>query len=109
MADPLTQSLPTTTSGLNKTPLSLHIASLFAAAKVSPEPGLLLVAILFWAMTGLESDHDPELLTELAGDAAEQEQANPRETYESLALPELEAVSTLKDAAIRLVRHLQPA
>ncbi len=101
-------SLPATTSGLNKTPLSLHVASLFETAKASPEPGLLLVAILFWAMTGLQ-DHDPELLTELAGNAAESEQANPRRTYEELALPELETASTLEEAARQLVRHLQPA
>lgn len=90
---------------LNKTPLSLHLLHLFQAAKTTPEPGLLVVAMIFWLVKN-PGDLDPGPLQEWAGVAAGAEQDDLEATYNNLADPELAQAKTLKQAGARMATVL---
>lgn len=104
---PVLQSKPRATNAtvLNATPLSVHVMTLFEQAKTKPVPGLVLVALLWWA-----AENHPELaeVEAIAAAAEADELADPKATYERLATEELLATSTLEQAARMLVRLLQP-
>ncbi len=109
-AQPL-QSLKTTAT-LNETPLSQHVMTLMKKAHVTPQPGLLLTSLLFWATDNLEVD--PLWAEDATGQAALAEQQDPEALYANLKdaeTPILEA-ETLVEAAralLRLMGDLIPA
>jgi hypothetical protein len=102
---------PTSVKSLNETALSQHMMQLFRAKKAAPEPGLLLVAVLWWAKDHLPAV-DQAWLEQEAEAAAAAELQDAQALYRNLAeAPGLMQATTLEEAAhamLHLLADLNP-
>ena len=91
---------------LNTTSLSRHVLKLMTKERISPMPGLVLTALLFWATEHL---HLHRAWAERAeGAVARAEMENPENLYGNLsaAEPEILAATSAEEAARALVAML---